>query len=528
MTCLDSLAGKIDFHAFQISTASRVIEEMQVKAMLADEVGLGKTIEAGLVLKELAVRGLIANALVLVPKSLEYQWQLELIEKFDEQFFRFPDVSRVRLEDHSRPLRLIAGHSLMSRDDSFNALDSRLWDIVIVDEAHRFNKDSLMNRNLQRLKKTRMILLTATPLQNSIDELLRLVTLARPDIGLARADWMYFSMDSTGRTIRSSRLKELHEILSRVMCRTTRAETGLVFPPREVFNISVRPSEDERQLISDTYKLFFVLGRASSLPHGGDLLRLSLLQSLSSHPRALLESLSKIVHQEGETRGILNDIKAKIEEVKTPSKETALFEYLGRQSHAQAVIFVERIATGEALTDDLQDSLGKAIFYYGGLRSDQRQSILRSFREGSIRYLVSTSAGSEGLNLQNSHIVVNYDLHWNPLKLEQRIGRVHRFGQKETVQVVNLTTKGTIDDLVLAILWNKIDLFHRTIGEIDTILSTSDDEFDVESRIQELIISSKSEGEIEKKLVALDGEFGSRIEDYSTRVKLNESILNSK
>jgi len=365
--------------------------------------------------------------------------------------------------------------------------------------------------------------LTATPVQNSLSELFFLTRMVSPETFPNYEEWKDFVMDERGRLVRGSRLGELRERIAPIMCRTRRSETGLSFPEREVSSYSLEPSPQESSLIAKTYELVRSLRPTSNERGFSQLARISLLQSLSSHPIALLESLHKTAISDGV--GLLGEITSLAESVKSSVKESALYSYLENAPDEQAVLFVERIATGNHVTKALTDRFGPAKFYHGGLDTTRRKVILESFKNGSLRYFVSTSAGSEGLNLQNASVLVNFDLHWNPLRLEQRIGRVHRMGQKKTVKVLNLSTKGTIDDLIQSVLWNKIGLFKMAVGEIDTILTEFSDDFDFESEIDRIVASSRSDDDIKTGLEKLSTDLQSRIGVLNESLSLTRSVL---
>jgi len=526
LICLKSLTDKIDFHDFQLKTAIRVLDSLSSRAILADEVGLGKTIEAGLIVKELILRGSIVNILILVPKALEFQWQIELSQKFEESFSRFSDVARVRIEDPNITMKLIAGHAQMSRKDTYNLLNARKWDIVVVDEAHRFgNSSSNMSQNLLRLQKERILLLTATPLQNSLSELFQLIKIARPDVLPNEYRWEDFVMDERGRLIRESRLKDLRRIISEILCRTRRSDTGIAFVERKVSSISIEPTPKEKVLIVAANDIFSRMWEYSKGSGSGGLARLSLLQGLSSHPKAFEESLLRVQIDEKDISDRIDDIRKMVNLIESSSKELALFDFLNRTKPTQAVIFVERLATGKRLEDVLSSKYGSTVFYHGGLSSISRQSMVERFQKGNVQFFVSTTAGSEGLNLQNSSVLVNFDLHWNPLKLEQRIGRVHRFGQKNPVTVLNLSTKGTVDDMIRYIIFDKIGLFKMAIGEIDTIVSEFGEDVDFESKIIKIVRSSKDLFEMEINLTLLGDDIAQKVAGYNESMNLSRTVL---
>jgi SNF2 family DNA or RNA helicase len=212
-------------------------------------------------------------------------------------------------------------------------------------------------------------------------------------------------------------------------------------------------------------------------------------------------------------------------QVRPSCKEKALLRILAETPAEQAVIFVERLATGRYLTQLLSHETGRAVFYRGGLSSGERQEATRRFRAGTTRYFVSTSAGAEGLNLQSASLLVNFDLHWNPLRLEQRIGRVHRFGQKRTVRVINLSAEGTIDDLVRTILFDKIDLFRMAVGHIDAILAQFNDEFDLEVEINDLISSARNRSQIVDGLRVLGDTLLTKAKEFSQGESFTGSLL---
>jgi SNF2 family DNA or RNA helicase len=134
----------------------------------------------------------------------------------------------------------------------------------------------------------------------------------------------------------------------------------------------------------------------------------------------------------------------------------------------------------------------------------ERDTVIQSFKNGEVKYLVATDAAAEGLNLQNCCLMFNYDLHWNPMKIEQRIGRIHRFKQDRDVTVFNLAVKDTIDDYVLHILYQKIDLFTMTIGKMETVLAElKEGNQDIQKTIAEILLRSNSRNDLKKELEKL-------------------------
>src|SRR6266571_4866290 len=229
----------------QERTALRVLRDMRGRAILADEVGLGKTIEAGLVLKEYAVRGLVRRALVLTPAALTDQWREEMETKFSLPFAVLRSV-----RDWDRKPFLIASMDTAKREPHRGAAQTRPWDLIIVDEAHRLkNRLSLNWRFVAGLSKKYMLLLTATPVQNDMDELFNLVTLLKPGQLHTYDRFLERYVASPDRRV-PMRVPELRGLLRDVMVRNRR---GIAFtlPPRRVHSLAVRLSPAERRLYDD-------------------------------------------------------------------------------------------------------------------------------------------------------------------------------------------------------------------------------------------------------------------------------------
>jgi len=170
----------------------------------------------------------------------------------------------------------------------------------------------------------------------------------------------------------------------------------------------------------------------------------------------------------------------------------------------QAIIFCLRRATVEKIKNILNEEFGPAEIYWGSTTFREREELLEKFKEGKIKYLVATDAAAEGLNLQNCNVLFNYDLHWNPMKIEQRIGRVHRLGQERDVTIFNLSIKDTIDDYVLHVLYQKINLFTLTIGGMETILAeVQEGTEDIEKAIMEILLRSKDRRNIKEEIKKL-------------------------
>lgn len=245
---IDFLRTKLDPHPFQMRVALSVLREMNANAILADEVGLGKTIEAGLVLKELIVRGLVSSVLIVVPKSLMKQWQGEMSSKFGERFVKTndQDFSGFGHED-----KVICSSSVLVR--RFSEIQKRHWDLVIVDEAHTFRNLRSKGRNsLANLDRNYLLLLSATPLCNKLTDLYSLVDLINP--GMLDSERVFISRyaaDSKCRVIRPDMVDSIRSTLNEVMCRTRKIDTDFPFTQRFVESKRISAGETEYKFIEE-------------------------------------------------------------------------------------------------------------------------------------------------------------------------------------------------------------------------------------------------------------------------------------
>jgi SNF2 family DNA or RNA helicase len=515
---------------YQLRVVESVLRDKAPAAILADEVGLGKTVEAGLIYKELALRGIVRTALVLAPKALLGQWQEELRERFDADFVL---TDEPRFAGFDREAQVIC--SLPQFVRSFEKVGARPWDLLIVDEAHLLaNLTSKRRRYVGQLRAHWRLLLTATPVANKATDLYSLIDLVAPGrLGTLREfEDDYVADRGTARAVRPDRAERLREEVRRVMCRTRRAETNIAFSGRTVTTSSVVPSAAEDALIDDvtaylrslfrrlpplvTHSKSAANGRSKSeqaaganKPNRGAVIReiMALQQSLSSSPQAIEQSLRRRAETHEEERALLLDLAARCRQV-ISAKEALLLDTMQELGSEPLLIFTLRLETAAHLRDILRAQGRTAECYVGALSRAEREDLVTRFNAGDVHALIATDAGAEGLNLQQRcRVVINYDLHWNPMRIEQRIGRVHRLGQQRDVIVCNFALRDTIDDYVLRLLYQKIGLFTLTIGALETILADLQDaELDVEERILEAYLGASRADDTESAIAALGDE----------------------
>jgi len=539
---LDVIQSKLVPYNFQMQTALQVINEMNGNAILADEVGLGKTIEAGLIMKELLLRGEITSILVISPKSLLSQWKTDMAEKFGENFsIANNPKEHVNLGTFDR---IICSHNLLTR--KFDAFASRTWDLIVVDEAHTFRNTLSKGRTcLGNLRKNHFLLLTATPLCNKLTDLYSIVDLIQPGLlDSERAFISRFAEDAKSRVVRTEEVYYLRQNLRDLMCRTRREQTGIPFTKRCVESRTLEANAGEREFIDQAteylrdvsknhFKTIEALmaenpNRRISESQSNAILvfqAIALQQSFSSSPWASIESLKNRQQRFPLETDVTNRLIEMAQKIKS-SKMELLRNVLHEIPNEQALIFCLRKITTYKLKEMLDEEFGKSAVYLGNMNQAERDKVIQSFKSGEIKYLVATDAAAEGLNLQNCCIMFNYDLHWNPMKIEQRIGRIHRFNQDRDVTIFNLSVKDTIDDYVLHILYQKIDLFTMTIGKMETVLAElKEGSQDIQKTIVEILLRSNSRLDVKKELEKLAEDLTVYRKNQELAEKFTQGIL---
>jgi len=514
-----SLRGVVRY-PHQERTCARVLREMRGRAILADEVGLGKTIEAGLILKEYVIRGLVRRALILTPASLTGQWREEMESKFELPFAVLRSVG-----DWDRPL-LIASIDTAKRDPH-RALAHRMsWDLVIVDEAHRLkNRLSVNWRFVAGLSKKYMLLLTATPVQNDLDELFNLVSLLKPGALHTYDRFVERYVGSADGRV-PAHVPELRDRLRDVMVRNRR---GIAFtlPPRRVHSLPVRLSPGERRLydevtdfVRDAY--WSASGRMS---WAARLTLIVLQREIGSSTFAVAETLNRLTRSPlfgAAERERLEALRDDSRAITSNVKADHLLGFL-RSSDEKALVFTQYLRTLQYLQGVLERNGHRVVVYHGGLSPSAKDEAVRAFREDRQIFL-STEAGGEGRNLQFARTVVNYDLPWNPLRIEQRIGRVHRLGQEREVHVVNLWAQDTVEADLMELLDRKIHMFELVVGELDLILGTLDERRSFEDMMMEIWTLRQAE-ERRAALRRLGDALVRARDEYDVMRERNEDVL---
>ncbi len=577
--------------------------------VLADEVGLGKTIEAGIVITQYWAERK-RQILVIAPSSLRQQWKQELYEKFLIPSELLDSKSKDRLlqaqSSSNKAQVLICSYEFVLRHE---ASLSRHWDLVVADEAHRLRNywngsrakvPSAVARLVQNASKT--VLLTATPLQNRLDELYGLVSVFDPDY--------FYSLEAFRERYVKNRYSygddDLVDRVATISKRTLRrdADKYIRFTKRSPLTVEFTPSPDEARLydlVNDYLQRDELFAFADSQRH---LSALIIRKRLGSSTYAVASTLENIANRlaeelaEGRRRdgrgalvvdGDLTDeeledveeipeqqdslldaslrerIEAEVRELRdyaalarsitVNQKGVKLLEALDQGferlreigAPEKAIIFTDSTKTQEYIAQTLREAgRGDGLVLFNGSNNgpestqiyrdwlernkdsdlitgipsaDRRKALVDEFRDhGTI--MVATEAAAEGINLQFCSMLVNYDLPWNPQRVEQRIGRVHRFGQKHNVVVVNFSNKGNLaEQRILELLTEKFHLFESVFGASDEVLGTIEDGLDFEKNIAAILNSCKTSEEINAAFQELEAQYSDEITKEMAQAK---------
>ena len=513
----------------QISALARATAGNRVRYLLADEVGLGKTIEAGLIMRELKLRGIVRRTLVVAPKGLVNQWVAELRTHFAEEFRAFlpsdfPAFRRIAPADNVwrtcdqivcplDAVKPLDGRRGWSRErvaehnrDRFEDLTAAGWDLIIIDEAHRLggSTDQVARHQLGRGLADAapcLLLLSATPHQGKTDAFHRLLSLidatAFPDPGAISSERVRpfvirtekrRAIDADGQPLFKPRHTRLEPIAYDERHAGQRALYEAVTEyVRDGYNRALREHQGhlgflmilmQRLVTSSTHAIRVTLERRlEALAAPGE--QLLLFPELTDEEWADLDGqeqidtllssrLSALKNERAEVT-LLLEAARRTERAGADAKAEALLGWIYRLQQEESdpdlkvLIFTEFVATQEMLREFLADRGFPVVCLNGSMGLEERAQAQQSFA-GAARFLVSTDAGGEGLNLQFCHVVVNYDIPWNPMKLEQRIGRVDRIGQTHAVRAVNFVVRDTVEHRVREVLEEKLAVILAEFG----------------------------------------------------------------
>ncbi len=544
---LPLLENKINLYDHQINTVLKVLNNLSHRVILADEVGLGKTIEAGIVIKEFLVRNIVKKILILTPATLKYQWKQEMESKFLESFDIADDPSIYESSN-----LVISSIDTAKQGSHYDEILKVHWDLIIVDEAHKLKNSATLNYKLvKNLNKERFLMLTATPLQNNLYELWALCDLLHPGLLGTKSKFTdNFLNDKDGLLLKNNSV--LRSKLDKIMIRNLRRDVGIEFVDRIVKTHLLNYSKVEQKFYSDV--IAFIKKQYIEVKDKSEATTNSDVEDIGNLSKEELKNIAQKYRQKGLltfslimlTRQLTSSIKTGLEALKryretldddVKVRELDSIIYNGEQitedkkldylikllkkeikGNDKAIVFTTFVETQKRLALELKFAGYSVVLFNGKMTPIEKEKAIEDFKDNK-QILVCTDAGSEGRNLQFAHILINYDLPWNPMRIEQRIGRVHRLGQTRDVKIHNISVNDTIESYILNRLYEKIDLFNVAIGEMDLILSElkskgsfeskvfssfmAEDLVDSEKELTEDLVGAKSNVE---KINKFDGE----------------------
>ncbi|HZL41611.1 MAG TPA: SNF2-related protein [Pseudolabrys sp.] len=476
--------------------------------LLADDVGLGKTISAGLVISELASRSRVSKVLVVCPKILGPQWKSELATKFDIQsiFVTGRDLLTADFEEFGVVITTYNSARLY-----LEKIPEDRFQMLVLDEAHKLrnlygveNPPKVAKCFYEALQKRRfrfVLMLTATPIHNRLWDLYSLVdllTVARGHQNPFGTPGMFarkFIADDKeiARHLRSEAIEEFRSVVYGYMSRVRRGDAKLHFPDRIVKRHQVDPTPAELELIKTIAEPIQSLNR---------LVQISILKALASSPEALNSQLKNMARNGTIPPGLSLAVDAIVQRMPLTAKLKGLgqlIEQLKKQDpdRWRLVIFTALRETQTTIQNFLEDC-GLKVGIINGDSGTRNQETIERFRTSppQHRVIVSTEAGAEGVNLQAANVLVNFDLPWNPMIVEQRIGRIQRLASEyANVVVYNITLRGTFEDYIVGRLLEKLQMASHAIGDIDSLLQSGngnedDEDGKFEERLLELVLSA--------------------------------------
>lgn len=523
---LSSLASGIIPLPHQLHVLNRAMETNNIRYILADEVGLGKTIEAGMIIRELKSRGLVSRILVICPTGLVTQWASEMQEKFHEKFQvilpsdydtirRLTDNDDVYGQfdqvispmDSIKPIEKHAGWSEEKiekyNEERIYSIINSGWDLIIIDEAHRVAGSSgevarYKLGNLLAQASPYLLLLSATPHNGKTEPFLRLIRLLDADAfpnakSIVREQVAPFlirtekreAIDNNGNLLFKNRIthlvtiswdernnlqRELYEMVSSYVAKTynkalrnRKKNMCLIFLLIIMQRMVTSSTAAIRQSLERRLNVLLEQRTCVGNLREEDLDELNIedgvedaLEAISLDMELEIEELKQIIslakqaqfqNQDAKVEPLLNEIDAILSEDRTQ----------------KVIIFTEFVATQTYLQELLVNRGYTVTILNGGMSIDERNAAMQEFKT-STSIFISTDAGGEGLNLQFANIIINYDLPWNPMKIEQRCGRVDRIGQQRDVHIYNFIVGETVENRVREVLEEKLSVILKEMG----------------------------------------------------------------
>lgn len=511
--------------------------------LLADDVGLGKTISAGLIASELISRGRLTKILIVCPKILREQWKEELETKFD-----IPSVIATGRELITTKPPGEAGAVITTYQSArlyLDRIEKIGYEMLILDEAHKlrnlYGVDPTPQVAIQfrkalsdRLFKY-VLMLTATPIQNRLWDLYSLVDL----LTVARGHENPFGNEGTfvrkfiadkrtqARELKPEAKDEFRSIVYGYMSRIRRGDADLHFPERIVKLHTVEPTPEEMELIKT------IAGPIQQMVFFAQII---ILQALISSPEALVKVLEGMAKKGTAPQSLATAAKAVAKKIPITAKLTGLSALVDKLSEEKPedwrmVVFTRWRETQTTIQNFLEQK-GISCGLINGESGSRNQETIAKFKKDhpDIHVIISTEAGAEGVNLQAANVLINYDLPWNPMIVEQRIGRIQRLSSNfAKVSIFNIVLKGTFEEYIVGRLMEKLQMAAHAIGDIEALLEASgiDEEENgsngFEDKIRQLVVASLAGKDIKQATLKAEES----IKEAKLQLEQEEKNINS-
>jgi superfamily II DNA or RNA helicase len=569
---------------YQLACVNWVMQKLRQRALIADDVGLGKTIEAGLILKELTARNRADRVLFVVPAHLQKKWIRDMDRFFDISLIpgdrQWVEGERRRLGEETNiwdqeQQQMITSMAFLRQDEFQDELEDAFWDVVIVDETHKAAKrgdsPSKTSKMVERVAENSdsLLLLSATPHDGKGEAFRSLVEYIDPFLV---AEDQELSKDVVDRVMMRRGKQTIYD------------DNGeRIFPNRDVRTVQVERTHEERQLyqaVTEYVKHIYNRSEKLNEPAVGfamALMQKRLVSSVGAIKATLSRRLADLVDQQSAETSLSEEASAYLEgedldeedkeqaeqelaaltvtesdaqleeEIETLRDLVSLAEGIPVDSKAQKVrryiqqlleeqpnekilLFTEYRDSLDYLLDLVKDEpwADEILVIHGGVDKEDRARIEDEFNYGQSRLLFATDAASEGIDLQEScHIQLNLELPWVPSTLEQRIGRLHRYGQDKEVKVWNFTFEGTREGEIFDMLQNKVDNIRGKLGNTADVLGMLDD-INVDSLIIESIKNDEPTSATKEELEELIDERQRTLEEWYERSLIDTTTFDQE
>ena len=436
------------------------------RALIADEMGLGKTVQAIATAEMLRKHHFADSVLIVCPTSLKYQWKSE-IERFtgaEVLLIEGNCAKRSKLYAEPTAYKIVSYHSMAN---DVKIMGHASTDVLILDEVQRLkNWNTIIATAARRIESRYVVALSGTPLENKLEEFYSVMELVDQFCLGPYYEFRqrYIELDDTSKVIGYKKLNEISAIASRRLIRRRKVDVEMQLPERQDTNLLVAMTQKQMDMHNEYKDTVAMLIR-----------KWNRQKFLTEKDRNILLRSLNMMRMVCDSTFIVDQTMR--DDVKIDEATNILSDMLQIEGR-KAVVFSQWERMARLLVQEMGKRGVKCEFLHGGVPSPKRGAMMQRFRDDAdCRVFVSTDAGSTGLNLQSASLIINLDLPWNPAVLEQRIGRIYRLGQRSNVQIINLVSKGTIEEQMIGKLRFKQDLFTGVLDHGEDNIFLNDNKF---------------------------------------------------